>query len=227
MKWNFLAVSLIILVASCEDEKGPSLVDTGTSFFPLMVGQERVYTVEETNYLITGEVEIQSYLLREEIVDLFFTEADSSYIIYRYIRMDSTEEWSFLETWQARRNDFQGIVIEGNTPFLKLTFPIFAGRMWDGNRLNSREEDTFVMDSLYFAFNGVEQQFDSTLTVVQNDNQDFIVEQDRRFEVYAYDVGLIYKKETMLQYCTDDNCLGQQLIETGREFEQQLIYYEN
>lgn len=226
MKSRILFLFILIL-ASCNDGAEEIGSIDGMSFFPLEIGQKSIYQVSEKIYSIDGDVSTMSYQLQEEIVDSFLSAQDSTYVIYRYTREDQNDDWEFLETWQARRNNVQAIIIEGNTPFLKMTFPIFAGKAFDGNRLNTNDEDVFVLDSVQLPFDTEALQFENTLTVIQSDNQDFIVEQDKRYEVYGSGVGLVYKSMLLLDYCTEADCLGQQIIETGREFEQSLIEYEN
>lgn len=221
---NLTLILLSVAALSCESSINPSGIEDGQEFFPLKTGDIRIYQVNEVNHNIDGTIEDLNYFIKEEIVESFISASDSTYVIYRYQRENDMMEWEFVETRQARITDHQAIIFEGNIPYLKLTFPIVAGKMWDGNLLNDQEEDLYVMDSIYSAYNS-ELQFDSTLTVIQNDNQDFIVELDRRFEIYGYNVGQVYKEEILYTYCTEDNCLGQQQIETGRKLTETLVEY--
>ena len=69
-------------------------------------------------------------------------------------------------------------------------------------------------------------EFSETITVSQSDNQDFIVFQDKRSEVFARGVGLIEKNILQLHYHTlpvED--IGKQKIKEGIAFTQQLIEY--
>jgi hypothetical protein len=67
--------------------------------------------------------------------------------------------------------------------------------------------------------------FDKTLTVQQENNDDIIVFEDRREEVYARGAGLIQKTITQLHYCTADDCRGQMIIESGTVYKQEIIEY--
>ncbi len=222
----FLFILSTIVLLSCDNTTvDPASVDRGEAFFPLETQTFREYQVEEIQYQFSGEIIELQYNLREEVVESFLSAQDSTYVIYRYTRNSSDDEWEFLNTWQARQNGFNAIIFEENIPFIKMAFPIETGKFWDGNALNTSDEDRYEMDSLYFSYISPTEQFDSTLTVIQNDNQDFIVELDRRFEVYAFDIGLVYREEINFQYCTNDSCLGQQIIEEGREFRQTLTSY--
>ena len=66
----------------------------------------------------------------------------------------------------------------------------------------------------------------NTLTVIQEDNQDFIVSLDQRREIYAQGVGLVMKEVILLNYCTNPDCIGQQIVESGRKLTQYLLEYE-
>ncbi|MEQ8925125.1 MAG: hypothetical protein RLO81_04890 [Fulvivirga sp.] len=218
-----MLLSILTLAACNNDERIP--LAAGEQFVPLEVGLYYDYQIDEILYTNDIVVLDTTYYLREEVVESFINAQDSVYVIYQYTKANLVDDWSYFDTWQARINNQQLIVTEGNTPFVKLTFPIFAGKIWDGNSQNQLEEDNYQLDSLYFPYTINDQQFESTITVVQNDNEDFIVEQDRRYEVYALNVGLIYKEELLYSYCTDDNCLGQQQIQSGVFRTQSLIDY--
>jgi hypothetical protein len=48
---------------------------------------------------------------------------------------------------------------------------------------------------------------------------------DERRNVYALNVGLVYREIIQLNYCTDDTCLGQQIIEDGMEMKVAIKQY--
>lgn len=211
---------------SCDDED--PIINTsrvGFQFFPLQVGQSSIYEVEEISYFITGDVDTNRFELKMDVVDSFLNQSgELNYIIHRSIKEDAAEEFSFLETWSAIVDDNRAIEIEGSTPFIRISFPLSAGKEWDGNSINTLDEDTYEMDSLFSTYITTNNDtINSTLTVIQGDNQDFVVELDRRFEVYGENVGLVYREDIQLVYCTDEDCIGQQIIESGRELRQTLI----
>jgi hypothetical protein len=87
---------------------------------------------------------------------------------------------------------------------------------WDGNQFNNSTTESYVISELNASItlpSGFEAE--QSLTVIQNDLLDNIVETDQRKEVYAKGVGLIYKEIIQLQYCTNPNCLGQQKVDKG------------
>ncbi|MTI38507.1 hypothetical protein [Fulvivirga lutimaris] len=226
MKYTSYFFIFILLVAGCSDsELEPDQSIYGYEYFPLATGTYQVFEVTQTDYLNTGEVVTSDFQIRHEIAESFVSDEQETFIINRFTRANENDDWEYLNTWQSRRTEFNAIVSEENLSLLKLVFPIEAGVSWNGNSFNSLEEDTYVLDSLSFPFRLNDQGFENTITVIQADNQDFIVSLDTRFEIYAKDIGLVYKEIVNLNYCADENCLGQEIVETGIEYRQALLEY--
>lgn len=226
MKYTLYLYIFLLLVVGCSDtELEPDTSIYGYEYFPLATGTYQIFNVSQTDYLNTGEVVTRDYQLRHEIEESFISADQETFVITRFTRVNENSDWEYLNTWQSRKTEFNAIVTEGNRPLLKLVFPIEAGASWNGNSFNSLEQDTYVIDSLGFPFRLNDEDFENTLTVIQADNQDFIVSLDTRFEIYAKGVGLVYKEVVNLNYCADENCLGQEIVETGIEYRQALLEY--
>lgn len=219
---------LFVITTACDtDTVVPDEERVGYDFYPLKVGSYNVYQVENIEYEVTGEVLVSSYQLKTAVVDSFRNQAGTiSYVIHYSERSSVDEPWQFTKAWTARKDNRQVTLVEENIPFLKLSFPIKAGKVWDGNAFNVLERDNYQMDSSLNAtfITSAQDTIAHTLTVIQEDNQDFISQQDRRVEVYARNIGLVYREDIMLNYCTDNSCLGQQVVESGHEYRQFLIY---
>jgi hypothetical protein len=216
---------ILLLAAACDTEdRGPA--DTGKDYLPLTVGTYQVYAVDETQYnAITGTVELH-YQLMTEVVDSFpATDGNTTYVIYRSKRNTDADPWTYFDTWSARVTENEAVVAEENISYVKLIFPAGNGRTWNGNKFNTGEEDDYDMTLVDQPYAAGDQTFDKTLRVDQEDNQDFIVYQDKRSEIFARGVGLIYKETTQLKYCTDPNCLGRQQVETGLIWKQSIRSY--
>lgn len=214
---------LLILAGACDsDEQKP--IDIGVDYFPLGKGVYQIYKIDETIYSIGAAPENLNYELMVEIVDSFPNpEGNYTYVIHRKKRQGSSSPWQDLDTWSARGTDRELVATEGNTSFLKLTFPLRKGNTWNGNKYNSLDEDKYRVGSLDESFTAGGTTFEKTLTIDQEDNEDLIVFLDQRKEVYARGVGLIFKEVTQLNYCTADNCRGQQIVESGKKYKQEII----
>lgn len=216
---------LLVLATACDpDESKP--VDIGMDYFPLQTGNSYIYTIDETIYSEVAPVKNLIYQLRIQITDSFpNAEGNYTYVLNRSTRNDANSAWQDLDTWSVRGNDREIILNEGNIPFLKLTFPLRAGNSWNGNKYNNLETDQYEVTSMDQPFAAGGTTFDKTLRVLQENNEDLIVFQDKREEVYARGVGLVYKETIQLSYCTTNDCIGQQKIKSGTIYKQQITAY--
>ena len=213
------------VAAGCEGEE-TLIPDAGFAYFPLRTGIYQVYKVHEVRHDLSSGSEVLDYELRTEVVDSFPSGDNAhTFVIHRSRRFAATDAWEPVDTWSARHEANNLIVSEGNTPYVKLQFPVRAGARWNGNRYNTLAPDEYEYLGIgqSVALNGM--NFENTMTVQQEFNDDRIVFYDARSEVYAAGAGLVYRKDTQLNYCTQDHCLGQQIIQDGTEFEMVIREY--
>ncbi|HEX8037884.1 MAG TPA: hypothetical protein VF490_01980 [Chryseosolibacter sp.] len=222
---NFLA--LLALLWGCEAEK-PRPLASGTEYFPLAKGQYQIYSVQEVHYLSGSEPRTLNYELMTVVADSFPSpDGQYIYVIHRSTRENDSMAWQALDTWSVRKEDSRVTVSEGNTPFVKMIFPVREGTRWDGNTFNTLGNDEYVLTSAGRPLEVNGMTFEKTATVEQERNGDLIVFRDERSEVYAFEVGLVKKEIIQFHYCTDDACLGQQVIDEGIEMKMEIKEYGN
>jgi hypothetical protein len=237
-------VVLVFAMTFCTSKEATP-VHAVSDYFPLKVGLYYIYSVDsvitsqgsaccaqgiQTNYV---------YQLKIQVIDSFpNSEGGYSYVLQRSKRADSTSAWISMATWSARVNPSQAVVNEGNIPYIKVESPLVNGKAWDGNGLNNLGGSDKCLDNStstcdIYTLQNFEQPytqqglyFKNSLTVMQSDNQDHIVYEDLRSEVYAEKVGLIYRTITQLHFCTSDTtCLGQMFVNQGIIYNQILLTY--
>lgn len=225
----------LLLVISCSENE-PVQPDSGLDYFPLQIGNYSIYQVDETR--ISQNVETKfSYELKVTIINSAAgSNGAVTYILNREKRNNDSEDWESLDTWSVKIVNNRVIQNEGNVLFVKLIFPPSENLSWDGNKYNNLADNNEIFydgdDTPYIisAVNNpvsLETGFDSqrALTVIQNDRNDIFTGVDERKEIYAKDVGLIYKELKQLKYCTASTCYGQQKIDQGVIFIQSLKEY--
>ena len=190
---------------------------------PQRVGAYQIYSVDQTVYSEVASPEESHFEIKMEAMDSFpDVNGDYTYVIHRSKRGNSADEWEYLDTWSSRVNDQEAIMNEENISFVKITFPVKNEKEWNGNEYNTNDEDVYQMKSVDEPFTIGDQAFSKTVFIDQEDIEDLLIK-DKRFEIYARDIGLIYKEVTDLSYCDDVDCFGQQVIKSGVIFKQSII----
>ena len=214
----------------CQRDTITPLERTDAQYFPLATQQYSIFQVEEIRYSLLNGPDTSRYQLKEVVADSFpGNGGEIIYTLRRYTRADTTAAWSLDSVWTARCDVSQAVVVENNTPLVKLTFPLVADQQWDGNRLNSALPQMYTLQSTSQELRSeVMSPVDSLLTdswtVVQQQVEN-LVNEDVALETYARGVGLFYRKNVILEYCARTECIGDRIIEAGRDYRQTLIAY--
>jgi len=205
-------------------ELGPE--DMGYDFFPLEIGDYKEYKVENIKYRILGDHDTSYYLLKEVVADTFRNQAGNLvYKLNRYKSDPNNIDWNLDSIWTATKNITNVVVVENNIPYARLNFPVRDNYNWDGNAFNIMDYDDYIYIDAYKPIEFEEKVYNSTVKVIHEETLDYIVSTNIRNEIYAENVGLIYKETIILHYCTENECLGDTIIEQGVNYKQELIDY--
>ncbi len=225
---SLLSLLLLLGIAclySCDNSYEELSFEEGQAYFPIKSGTYAIYQIDSTIYSSfaeDGKAEV-SLQLKEVYGDTFIdNEGRTAIEVFRYYRYDKTKDWSSITpiVWYAVKDETQAERMEGERRFIKLIFPIAPNRKWEGNKyLNTEnagkgwtnEYRLGLYDGWSYGYASINEpmtlgtlSFDETLTINQHDFDDRI---DRLYgqEIYAKDVGLIYKEEWILR--ADDSFL--------------------
>lgn len=235
VRLNRYILLLLLLLLGCQS-KDILPKTTGTEYYPLKVNGFWVYDMVETSITQVGGQTNTIYELKIQIIDSILTSGQITYVLARFKRTDASLSWSSLDTWSARKDQFQAIVQEGNTPYVKLSFPLANGKKWNGNALNdlggtdncpdaTLNCENYEVTDLAERFEASGIAFDDSVIIIENNDNDPIVKQDVRRSVYAKSIGLVYREVTILEYCTIGSCIGNQVVENGTILKQTLKDY--
>jgi hypothetical protein len=216
---------IVLLAVGCDGDEPQSSVDYGLNYFPLQTGSYIIYDVGEIRYSQLHEPETLAYELLSEIVDSFPNAVGGfTYVVHNSKRFGTTE-WEYFETLSFMVDDNYAVVTENGTPYVKLSFPLEEGRVWNGNKRNTLGIDEYkalVVDAP-IEINGL--AFPKATFIEQEMYDDEITRTDKRIEIYAKGVGLISKEITQLTYCTEEVCLSDRIIENGIIYNQKIKEY--
>lgn len=221
MKTLLYVAGLLWLVGCSRPAETPP--SAGYEYFPLEVGQYRIFDVQETQYTLTAGRTTRSYQVQETTTQAFAgLDGLPAFRIERSSRTAPGQSWQLDSVWTARRTPMEAIRTENGVSFIRLLFPLRQGQSWDANRLNSIGPETHTLTALSEPVSLGGQTYDQTATVVQVAKAS-LVDSVSRKEIYARGVGLVYRESVELYY--NNNQIGQNKIDFGKRYYQTLKSY--
>ncbi|GAA5041270.1 hypothetical protein GCM10011506_42830 [Marivirga lumbricoides] len=211
----FLFSILLAVLSACESATvEPNSNRLGFQFFPLSLSQSNIFEVEEINYRNDGTVDTFYYQLEDVWVDSLASDNQIRLQGYRYkVSRDGSRE--ILSTIEKFRTPHIAVEKLGNEQEVKLSFPVRESLQWNAAPAE-QEADTYTLFKVFQPYTLEDSVFDRTVQVIQEDNGDSVIAYDQRIEVYAEDVGLIYKISSQLEFCNETECLGLKQIDFGQ-----------
>jgi hypothetical protein len=222
-----ISTCILILFAFFACERVVETLDPiSYDYFPLSTNKFKTYKIDSTVYdEYNCSVVLTSYYIKEitgaEGTD---AEGDPYYPVYRYITYDTSQPWVLLNIWTEKIEDNQVQRVEDNQRLIKLVFPVLNDKRWDGIPYIRR--DTLVplrggVIDMYkdwddFVIHNVGETFVDTVSgtlytdAVQISQVDKTNNIERRFsrEVYAKDIGMVYREMWILDTQCRTNCTG-------------------
>ncbi len=219
-------ILVVMLILPCCREKSidPSSLDMGYTYYPLDSGLYREYLVQQINYAADGSIDSSSWYYKEIQGAWTLDESgDSVMTIERYKTNDTTADWEIDSLFRIRKNNLRVIATEDNIPYVRLVFPVVDSEKWNGNAYNSLGEQDFQYSNAGKETEVQGKKFPVTVTVIEKEIDDHIVNYVKKDDIYASNTGLIYKEIIDYYYCQEEGCLGQQIISYGTVYKQWLI----
>ena len=216
----FLILLLCVLYfSSCEKSKS---IETyyGYEYFPSLVSKWISYDVIQITWNdYTNMIDTSIYQLKElsesEIID---NAGRKSIRIERYIKTD-TSNWVLNNVWTKCLTLTSAEKIEENIRFIKMKFPIDINTRWNGNEYNNLKEQMYFYKNIFTPFVLNENTFDSTITVINQDDFIPLYSKDFESEVFAKNIGLVYKKQIHIKLNTNG------IITSGKEITYKMNTY--
>ncbi len=229
LKFLWLPLIGIIGLFSCVKTTNKN-IDYTRNYFPLVMGKYVTYDVDSIYYgtgydtTLTGAVETSciQYEIKSQmkyaITDTTRGLDDSLiYMMSIYYRHFDGDIWQKEGNVLYVRSSGDSLVVtqDGNK-YLKLRFPIVNGMSWPGNEMvNVNLPQNYYLNNWFYtysykglSYNNDLHKYDNTVTVLEADESsnypyvDTAVEAYRTYakEVYAYNVGMVYKEWTHIAY---------------------------
>ncbi|MCS7005320.1 MAG: hypothetical protein NZM38_08340 [Cytophagales bacterium] len=234
----------------------PTPVSTGMAYFPVKVGDSLLYRVKRILYIEdAGNARVKTdtsiFELLEVVRDTFRTlSGDFAYRIERFRRSLFSTEWSYdslkisnveLGTLLELHPTFHQVmpqsvrewriypqrvvIIENNIPIVKLVFPPTVSASWNANVFNTLKPENYRLIQFAQPFLVDSIKYSPTITIIQS-NQKSLINKDERWEVYAQEIGMVYRKHEVYNYVNTpfNRDFGQDKVVSGYFYEQKLLY---
>lgn len=221
------AVTVANLVGACK--KKEVTPDLGYGYFPGKRGHYTIYQVDSVFYNnFTFTIDSFSFQLKEVMEsEIFDNTGRKTRRIERYIRKTEADPWTIKDVWTANLTNIHAEKTEENVKFVKLAFPVKLATTWNGNLYNTLGEQEYKYENVHqsFSLNGL--SFDSTVTVVQM-NDSSLVHKKYAIEIFAKNVGLVYKKFVDIKDEDSDIDFSKpfiQRVDVGYDYSYKLLEY--
>ena len=222
MKGKYLIVITVLFVnAFCSNRIEQPCCDDISMYFPLFTHEFSLYEKYSKQYNTDGSIIFDtSYVKIITGIPYMDNEGNNSFPLYYYSKPKDLPSW--LEEKTIAVKIVNGIVmINDNTKQLvALSIPLVNENTWDVNVFNTDDPDEYKIINKGESY----LDFSNTLTILQEDNQDFFLQLDQRKEIYAQSIGLVFQEKKIINYCTENNCFGQQIIDSG--YEEMMVLIE-
>ena len=186
----------------------------------LRIGSQWEYEVSQTIYFGENDSEDSNFFYRDRIRTVFVNDAKEQVFIIQRSKSEDRSNW-------VKEKDYTLLVREGNIvrtidnqPIVILIESIRDGATWDGNKYRSQNSDEFVAKRVGDTSSEIFQ-------IEQEDSDDQITFRDIRYESYEKGIGMVELYYEVLTYCSRNDCLGEQLIDSGSKIHMKLLNYES
>lgn len=215
-----LLLACSVAFFSCK-KNGGSTNDPTRQYFPIKFGKSITYNVDSIYYIdsICKQVEVTSQQ-KYSITDTFRDSGNRlSYIMNIYGRANESSPWQAQSVVLITPTSNGLEYVQSTIPFIKMVFPVKANEGWAGNSLVETADTVYklfynwryVYQDVGMPYNNGLVNYENTATVLEDDETvnnpetDASLPASRTYykEVYAYNVGMVYREFTHWTYTPD------------------------
>ncbi len=225
-----LSVVCSVAFVNCKKSSSSAPVaDPTMNYFPTTFGKYVIYNVDSVYY------DPAKCKTTEKISQLRYSVSDTfrddqfrlSYIMDVFTRANSTAAWTAQGVVYLTNTGSTLEYVQSGLRTIKLVFPVTSTQTWLGNSLISTNDSNYMFlnnwsysyQNIGSSYNTSYENFANTVTVLENNetisntgsNSDAVPYSLQSYakEVYAYNVGLIYRETKYLTYSAKKgNCVG-------------------
>lgn len=213
MRYFLVFFSLILFFAHCKKEVSAP-VSLGKDYFPLSIDHWQTYEVDSivvSDFTNPVSIDTFSYTIKETIVDTFLDLNEEKNFRIVEKKKYPNSSWFTNNVFSAKATEFNVQKVENDLRFVKIVFPVLNETSWDGHifldvqdeaTLEYLDTDRYPWEFSYSEVNTAMEiggfSFDSCVIVTQI-NQENLFEKKYSKEIYAKNVGLVFKELIVLE----------------------------
>jgi hypothetical protein len=219
-----LSLAFIVGITLFSCKKSDNTGDPTLNYFPIAFGKYVTYNVDSIYYYGNTCIRYETKSQLKYVIADSFTNNNNyfgypyklTYIMNVYARPYEGALWVPISVILLNQTKNALNYKQDNVNYIKLMFPISNGFSWQGNANAPVNDQDFAFlkgwsyrySDMHLSYNTGYLNFDNTVTVMEDNesvnypNVDSGVNAYRTFakEVYAYNVGMIYKEWTHWTY---------------------------
>ncbi|MCH7408367.1 hypothetical protein MM239_03080 [Belliella sp. DSM 111904] len=223
LRYIVKAVCLGLLLMGCREVEQVNR-DMGFDFQPLEEGLFWEYEVTERIIFGENDEELNTYFLRDKVDYTYFNDEGIEVFVLEREKGDAPNEYDVVGNYALFVRNNALVIMEENERVVKFPFPPSLGKQWDARIYSSNATETFEIDLFgSYVLNNI--NYTQAARVLQEEDDDQITSRDNRFEVFAKGVGMIESYYEVISYCSRNDCLGQQIEESGSMVHMKIINY--
>lgn len=206
-----LLLLLTFALFACKEEVAAPQLQSRYEYFPLAIGQERLFVVDSILFDPLGnrvQIDTTTTFVREIVVDTFRNATkELEYRIERYERSNSSAPWVLRKVLSEVRTTRQAQRFEDNFRLVKMLFPQQVEQNWSplifvdpATKVEVKGEPLELFKGWEAQIKNIDQswnQYPKTLELQFSDYENAI-ELRRGTERYAANVGLVYRELSVL-----------------------------
>lgn len=195
----FIIVLFIVSIYSCRSNK-EERITKGEEYFPIKIGDKKLYSIDTVIFdLFKKRIDTFSNIVQEEVVEKFVDlSGDTVYRIELSVYRPDKFAFVAFKSFERKIKDNYAMEKMENNQEVKMLFPIAAYKTkgtsytWNANMFNSRAPAILKFSSVFTPYKVGTTTYNDCVSVKYSKPKSGI-ENDIREEVYAKNIGLIYK----------------------------------
>ena|SRR6218665_242594 len=186
-----IAIFLTSLFVGCKKNTG---IDFHYDYYPIQKGKYVIYQVQDIVIDdVIDQYDTTDFFLKAIIGDTFIdNQGRTAHRYERWFGPTVSGPWTLIDIWTTILADGRAELVEENNRTIKLVFAPSELDDWNANAYNTLGSLNCYYSDLHVPYSIGGHSFDSTLTVMQEDEFNFI-EYKKKYERYAKGVGMIQK----------------------------------